>query len=349
MNSDRCPIFSHLQHETSVDSMPRDPSDNHGISYETPTKNFGMNNVIIAIQTGMSAKEDSFRASDYVSPSKLHIWWLYIIRRCKDFFFLSRKHRAITSTVIILSFAVAVFMVISCAPICTLDSIYSYPVSVSNVSEPFRLIMFGDSLVTGSRSQNFGIFPQLASKVSFYLPNFNLNLMNFGHNADGIVALRRRIKHVLATPADAIIILWDSDINADVESKVDVAILREFYISNVTFVVKAIQKNSSTVHIALAGPTIIGEGVFFKKVPFTTYHKRIAMLNDYAAINRGIAESFNITYIDIRSAYLNALPIYRMSYQGCLTIDGEHENRNGMAIISKSIAEVVAEWQNKLF
>jgi hypothetical protein len=32
-----------------------------------------------------------------------------------------------------------------------------------------------------------------------------------------------------------------------------------------------------------------------------------------------------------------------MSYQGCLTIDGEHENNDGMAIIAKSTAEVVAE------
>jgi hypothetical protein len=81
------------------------------------------------------------------------------------------------------------------------------------------------------------------------------------------------MKHVLATPADAIIILWDSDINAYVESKVDIAILKEFFISNVTFVVNSIQKNWSTVLIALARPSIIGEGVFFKNVPFTTYHE----------------------------------------------------------------------------
>jgi hypothetical protein len=81
------------------------------------------------------------------------------------------------------------------------------------------------------------------------------------------------MKHVLATPADAIIILWDSDINANVESKVDIAILREFFISNVTFVVNSIQKNRSTVLIALAGPTTIGEEVLFKNVPFTTHHK----------------------------------------------------------------------------
>jgi lysophospholipase L1-like esterase len=326
-------------------TMAEGESDSHDMHI----KKSSMSNVITAIQTETSMKEESFRASDYISPSKLHILWIYVIRRCKDFISVCRQHRAITLITIFLACSVAVFMIISCAQICTLDSTYSYPVSVSNVSEPFKLIMFGDSLVTGNHAQNFGIFPQLASKVSFYLPNFNLNLMNFGHNADGIVALRRRMKHVLATPADAIIILWDSDINANVESKVDIAILREFYISNVTFVVNSIQKNSSTVLIALAGPIIIGEGVFFKKVPFTTYHKRIAMLNDYAAINRKIADNFNITYIDIRSTYLNALPLYRMSYQGCLTIDGEHENGNGMAIIAKSIAKVVAEWQNKLF
>lgn len=318
-------------------------------SYEMQMKKSSMSNVITAIQTAIPTKEDSYRASDYISPSKLCIIWIYVLRRCKGFISLFRQHRGITSLMIFLAFSVAVFMIISCAPICTLDSTYSYPVSVSNVSEPFKLIMFGDSLVTGSRAQNFGIFPDLASKVSFYLPNFNLNLINFGHNADGIVALRKRMNYVLATPADAIIILWDSDINANVESKVDIAILREFYISNVTFVVNAIQKNSSTVQIALAGPTIIGEGVFFKKVPFTTYHKRIAMLNDYSSINRQIADNHNITYIDIRSAYLDALPLYRMSYKGCLTVDGEHENSNGMAIIAKSIAKVVAKWQNKLF
>ena len=67
------------------------------------------------------------------------------------------------------------------------------------------------------------------------------------------------------------------------------------------------------------------------------------------AIAIKIADNHNISYIDIRSAYLDALPLYRMSYKGCLTVDGEHENSNGMAIIAKSIAKVVAKWQNKLF
>jgi hypothetical protein len=154
--------------------MAAGESDSHDIHINKSS----MSNVLTSIPTGISTKEDSFGASDYFSPSKRHICWIYVIRRCKDFMSVCRQHRAMTSITIFLACSVAVFMVISCAPICTLDSTYSYPVSVSNVSEPFKLTVFGGSLVTGNHAQNFGIFPQLASKVSFYLPNFNLNLMN---------------------------------------------------------------------------------------------------------------------------------------------------------------------------
>lgn len=325
-------------------------AEGESASHEMHMRKYAANNVLMtALQTGALLKEEELRLPDCAFYSRLLIVRIYVVSRIKDFISLCRQNLAITTIMIFLACSTAVFMIISCAPICTLNPSYSYPVSNSNFSEPFKLIMFGDSLVTGSRAQNFGIFPQLSSKVSFYLPSYNLNLMNFGHNADGIIALRRRMKRVLATPADAIIILWDSDINANVESRADIDGLRDFYISNVTYVVKEIQKNSSSVHIALAGPIIIGEGVFFKKVPFTTYHKRFAMLNDYASINKKIASDLNITYIDIRSAYLNSLPMYRMSYMGCLTVDGEHENTNGMAIIAKSVATAVARWRNDIF
>lgn len=57
-----------------------------------------------------------------------------------------------------------------------------------------------------------------------------------------------------------------------------------------------------------------------------------------------IAQETNIKYIDLRSVFLSALPVYRLSYTGCLTQDDEHENQNGATIMARHYASAVVEW-----
>jgi hypothetical protein len=84
-------MISHRLHESTaltislkvhLTTMAEGESDCHDMHM----KKSSMSNVITAIQTKTSVREDSFRASDYIYPSKLHILWILVIRRCKDFF-----------------------------------------------------------------------------------------------------------------------------------------------------------------------------------------------------------------------------------------------------------------------
>ena len=68
------------------------------------------------------------------------------------------------------------------------------------------------------------------------------------------------------------------------------------------------------------------------------------MLNRYTKINKDITKSYNLPYIDMRRAFLDALPFSYYGYEGCLTIDGEHENERGTIIVAKLFAESLSNW-----
>lgn len=63
------------------------------------------------------------------------------------------------------------------------------------------------------------------------------------------------------TPADAVILLWDSDVS-DVDerdmSPSSVSELHANYIADVTNVIREIQKSKNGVKMALAGPILLG-------------------------------------------------------------------------------------------
>jgi hypothetical protein len=67
----------------------------------------------------------------------------------------------------------------------------------------------------------------------------------------------------LITPADAVILLWDSDIS-DVDerdlSPSSISELHTNYIANVTNVITEIQKSKNGVKMPLAGPILLGNG-----------------------------------------------------------------------------------------
>jgi hypothetical protein len=50
------------------------------------------------------------------------------------------------------------------------------------------------------------------------------------------------------------------------------------------------------------------------------------MLDRYLTINQELCANNSVQYIDTRHPFLAALPPNYYGYQGCLTIDGEHEN-----------------------
>lgn len=68
------------------------------------------------------------------------------------------------------------------------------------------------------------------------------------------------------------------------------------------------------------------------------------MLNDYAIMNKNIAASFDMPYIDVRGAFQDYIPSYQLCYSLCVTYDGEHENERGTIIVARLFAETLNVW-----
>lgn len=67
----------------------------------------------------------------------------------------------------------------------------------------------------------------------------------------------------------------------------------------------------------------LGEGLWFSPVSTETYNEKKRMLDAYRIMNRKVASDFNVTYIDLREAFIKESPPFRRGYQGCLTVDGK--------------------------
>lgn len=234
------------------------------------------------------------------------------------------------------SLTAIVFFLVTCAPSCILGPSYHRPLTLERRDTQFNLVMFGDSLITGNHRQKFNMFPSIASKVSSFIPHYNLNMINFGEGGNRINELRNRLDPVLSTPSDAILLLWDSDVSSNDESADNNTFLREMYISNVTYVLDRILESDPAKLIAISGPIILGER--------RSACSKSNMLDEYVETNRKICTAYNISYIDLRKSFLSEIPWYRLVDSGCLTVDGEHENYNGMTIVARAVADIIVHW-----
>ena len=68
------------------------------------------------------------------------------------------------------------------------------------------------------------------------------------------------------------------------------------------------------------------------------------MLNDYREINRNISSLYNITYVDIRQAFLERTPKHNLIYKHYLTVDGEHENEAGTDLVAFLFSQILNDW-----
>ena len=257
---------------------------------------------------------------------------------------LFSHYRCLIACFISFALIAATFLLITSGPLCILSPSYHSPITYDVRDQEFNLVLFGDSLVSGNHYQKDKPFSLIETKTKAFIPNYNLILKNRGHGGDGISALRDRILDASTTHADAIIIVWDSDVSSNEETSENRDRLLQSYISDVTYVIKFLQQNSSASFLALAGPVLLGEGPLLTASDKPLYYTKISMLDEYSEVNRKIATETNIKYIDLRSAFLSALPVYRLSYAGCLTQDGEHENENGATIMARHYANTVVEW-----
>ena len=161
-----------------------------------------------------------------------------------------------------------------------------------------------------------------------------------------------RVDSVLAeTKPQAVILYWDSDCSDIDEYHLhpsEKKALREKYRANLLKVGLKILAQGSL--LAIAGPGLLGEGPrnldsYFYKQGQSNYYNKLGMLNDYRVINEDVALQLKgVPYIDIRKAFLDALPANWLYNSGCITADGEHPNNFGAIIEANLFSYIINQW-----
>lgn len=150
-------------------------------------------------------------------------------------------------------------------------------------------------------------------------------------------------------PINAIMLLWDSDVS-DVDeasmSPQQIVSVRDYYRSNITFVIESLRQQQPDLYISMAGPVLLGErqSRYFSPISQDIFDQKQFQLDAYVRINLEMATWMEIPYINLRKAYYEVLPFYRLAYDECLTIDGEHPNSNGAYVTAKNLAIVLDGW-----
>jgi hypothetical protein len=175
---------------------------------------------------------------------------------------------------------------------CVLNQLKYYtitPLSLHAATKStLNVVLLGDSLVMGSK---YPVFDTVAARVRALLPHFHVTLHNLGVGGNGITAIKSRLPSVYATPADAVILLWDSDayVLGDRETDDRLAQLQRVYESNVTYVVREIQRHKPGVKMALAGPILVGDGPWSLRYTVREYRVKAQQFDTYRDINRRLA------------------------------------------------------------
>ena len=205
----------------------------------------------------------------------------------------------------------------------------------------FNVALIGDSLW----HKPCGSF-DLIGKLNALLPDYNIIFHDYGSNGAKIQDIYSKlVTDVIHTKPDAYLLFWDSDvsdINEQEMTEDQITQIRMDYTNTLNKLVETILETNS--YLAIGGPEILGEGWLGKPQYF--WFKR-EMLDDYREINRNVASAYNVPYVDIRQAFLDAIPHWHIYYKNYLTTDGEHENEAGTNIIASMFAmfaSALAKW-----
>ena len=202
------------------------------------------------------------------------------------------------------------------------------------------IVLLGDSLINRPYKQH-----GLGGKIQALVSNVHLNLINAGNDGQVIKQIYERTQSVLDEhKPDAVILFWDSDCSNYDEStmsKEAVQELRGNFSQNLFMTIKTIL--TSGAKLAVAGPEILGEGPIGLQSHFKNKN---GMLDAYRTLTRNAAQEAGVPYIDMRAAFLKAIPNWWLFYAGIVTVDGEHPNDKGASIEAKLFANQINAWYN---
>ena len=216
----------------------------------------------------------------------------------------------------------------------------------ANVTQKtYRIALVGDSLA-GALYIGYNI----VGMVSMYLPGLRFQFVPFDVSGSRIADIRARLDQVLAADVDGYFVFFDSDaydVDEWLMSKDEVAATQATYRANLEYVLRTLNAAKPHGFLALAGPSVAGEGPLFGPVTLWEYYLKYDQLDRYNAINWDVASSLHVLFLNVRRSFLQYKSDYyhnRVGYFGCLTADGNHENPLGATIVVNLLSRALLLW-----
>jgi len=215
--------------------------------------------------------------------------------------------------------------------------------SDSSPNPEHTVVLLGDSLINRP-FQRFDFGGMLRSRLSKY----PMTVWNEGGDGSTIAAIYDRLDRALAHNPDALILLWDSDasdIDESAMSSEEVVELRANYETTLRAVVNETLSYPTVKYMAIGGPCVYGdEGLRFRPERFSNKDK---VFDAYREINKVVASSFNVDYLDVRTLLLESVPFYWFFFKWWITIDGEHFNYRGTIMWANMAADALNFYLSK--
>ena len=208
---------------------------------------------------------------------------------------------------------------------------------------PIRIVMLGDSLMNRPMNKF-----NLGGQIQTLLPQYTLEFTNCGFDGTGIAWILNNSLPRCALPVqpDAVILFYHTDASDTDEASMDeetVNNLHQAYRKNLAMVLDTLVKTGAFV--ALTSTGILGETKTALFQPHTArFHKKTPILNEYCTMNREAADSYGVSYINLRRALMDYIPCTQLSYAWCVTLEGEHLNKQGVVIQARLFADTLGSW-----
>jgi lysophospholipase L1-like esterase len=214
------------------------------------------------------------------------------------------------------------------------------PASVTGHGPRVRIVFVGDSLVHRSAGDH-GMLAAIQAGLAGRHPDLSIEVIDASVNGSRIADVRDRLdEDALSLRPSAIVLYFDSDVS-DVDerpmSKAERQATRAAYERTLRDVLS--RSRASGARVFLSGPTVLGERPRGR-------NPRDAQLDAYRRINRRVARSLSVTYIDMRRAFLAGRPpgAPADADRGLLTEDGEHHNAMGAQVAGAQFLAALDAW-----
>lgn len=195
-----------------------------------------------------------------------------------------------------------------------------------------RIALMGDSLIA-IPDRKYGLLNNLRTRMSNRYPafTFDIQFVFFGHIED--------LKNIMCedaviNQAESIILFWDTDVRTTETSKI------VQYTQDLAEVIATMKK--AVKHVAFAGPGLIGEAPI-------GYNKLDECTDTYRKINRKISSIYDVSYIDIRKAFIEAdrRKGWKKSFGYLTEADGHHPSELGTQIEEGLFYDQLEQWYSK--